>query len=110
MHLEEVELQAQSPAIHAPSTYPPVFPPYTSTISFTIPVSSEHISLFSRGSLDYLSTVKFELSDKSGDDIEIRVDISYSTNTALSRAQVCLLERDECGRGVGIFVSYPFNS
>ena len=89
---------------------PPVFPPYTSTVSFSVPSSSSLIFLRSRGSYDISSSVTFQLSDKPGDDIEIEVAMSYFNNAALDRAQVCLLERDEGGRGVGIFVSWKLLS
>lgn len=85
--------------------FPPIVPPYTSTISFSVPVSSDLIFLLARGSLDYSSSVNFELSENAGDDVEIDVTMSYYSNEARKRAQICLLERDEGEKGVGIFVS-----
>jgi hypothetical protein len=68
-------------------------------------VSSSLIFLLSRGSYDAASSVKLELSDNPINHIEIEVTIRYSNKPALKRAQVCLLEREEGGQGVGIFVS-----
>lgn len=90
---------------YAAGTASPVLPPHSTTISFSVPVSSDHIFLYSRGGYDYLSSVKFELSENSSDDVEIQVDIGYFNNVALKRAQVCLLEADEGGQSVGVFVN-----
>ncbi|KAF8589476.1 hypothetical protein K439DRAFT_1612703 [Ramaria rubella] len=78
-------------------------PPYSSSMSFIIPVSSNLIFLMSRGSYDYGSSIKLEISDNPRDDVEIEVVMSYYSNAARNRAQVCLLERDEGAKGVGFF-------
>ena len=92
-----------------PAFLPPT-PPYASRESFSVPSSSSLIFLLSRGSYDFASSVTLEMSDKSGDDIDIEVIMSYYNIAALDRTQICLLERTEGGRGVGIFVSWKLPS
>jgi hypothetical protein len=80
-------------------------PPYLKTLTLPLPVSSGFVFLRSRGSYGH-GTVKFELSDQSDDEIMVDIALGYYTLTALGRGSICLLERDEGGQGVGIFVSH----
>ncbi|KAF8586657.1 hypothetical protein K439DRAFT_1408598 [Ramaria rubella] len=80
-------------------------PPFSSTVHFSIPTSSPLVFLTSKGSYDQDSSITVQLSesDSSSDDIEIDVVVGYYDNAALERADVCLLERDGGGKGVGLF-------
>ncbi|KAF8586655.1 hypothetical protein K439DRAFT_1659596 [Ramaria rubella] len=80
-------------------------PPLSSTLHFSIPTSSPLVFLTSGGSYDKDSSVTVQLSesDSFSDDIEIDVVVGYYDNAALDRADVCLLERDGGGTGVGLF-------
>jgi hypothetical protein len=85
--------------------------PYFSSTSFSIPVSSDVVYFFSRGSFGY-GSLRFELSDKTDGDIDVEISLDYYHEEILKRTQVCLLERKPGERGVGFFVSnllYPWS-
>ncbi|KIJ40097.1 hypothetical protein M422DRAFT_256921, partial [Sphaerobolus stellatus SS14] len=75
-------------------------PPYSTSVSFSIPSSSDLIYFLSRGDYGF-GSLRFELSDKDKDDIEIEVTIKYHKREMWRRSQVCSLERD-AGRSRGI--------
>lgn len=79
-----------------------ISPLSSSTDSFYVPASSEKIFVFSRGSYGH-GTVRVELSDSTGDKVEIEVVTRTPRGEYL--AQVCHLDREKGGQGVGIYVS-----
>ncbi|KAF8591344.1 hypothetical protein K439DRAFT_995974 [Ramaria rubella] len=104
-NLVEVNQQEQSPATVFTES---AVPSFTSKMHFSIPVSSDLVFFTSRGSYDHDSSITVELSDTSGNDIEIDVVLGYYNNAALERANVCLLERNGGGKGVGFFVNLAY--
>lgn len=78
-------------------------PPYTSSVSFTLPANTDLLYFLSRGSLAY-GAVRIEAVSGSGDDVQVDVEVRYWTESALERATVCKLEKDDGNaHGVGIF-------
>lgn len=78
-------------------------PPYTSSVSFTLPANTDLLYFLSRGSLAY-GAVRIEAVSGSGDDVPVDVEVRYWTESALERATVCKLEKDDGNaHGVGIF-------
>lgn len=79
-------------------------PPRSRSVQFTIPSSSELIYFLSRGEYGF-GSLKFELSDKDGDEIEVDVNMKYYKEEILEHSRVCSLEREDGERGIGFFVS-----
>lgn len=78
---------------------------------FDLPIDSA-LFLLSRGSMSHgaLSIFQDEVS-QTGDEHDgrarVEVIVQFRSRTGLGRAQVCLMNRDDGGNGVGIFVC-PF--
>lgn len=81
-----------------------VSPPYSASTSFNLPVSANLLFFFSNGSLAH-GSVKVEAARDDGDEVKVDVVVSYWTQTALDRANVCVLERGHGQHGIGIIVS-----
>jgi hypothetical protein len=81
---------------------PSHYPLFARTV-FDLPVSSDALYLFARGSLAH-GSVTIEDSQRGGDTVEVEVTVKYYTRRALNRAKVCSLQRRPQENGVGIFV------
>lgn len=81
--------------------------PLFSYINFDLPVSSNTLYLLARGSLAHGDVTIIDSQD-GGDIVKVEVIVSYHTQEALDRANVCLLERKTGENGIGIFVSHLF--
>lgn len=78
-------------------------PPYSSSVSFTLPANTDLLYFLSRGSLAY-GSVHIEAVPGSGDDVNVDVEVGYWSEAALERASVCKLEKEDGNaHGVGIF-------
>jgi len=83
----------------APSSYPP----YTSETSFTLPLIAPLHFLLARGSLASGQVRVQTESSENPDEIGIKVEVRYYTVGARNLAELCLLEREEGGWGLGIY-------
>jgi len=79
-------------------------PPTSSSWSFDLPVDSDALYFFSRGSLAE-GTVDVDVDIEGGDNVRVEVVAYYWSEFALGRTSVCELERAKRQRGIGIFVS-----
>lgn len=80
--------------------------PTSARTSFKLPVDSDALYVFARGSLasGRITIVDSQPIDAS-DDVVFSVRVKYYSSWALDRANVCQLARKEGENGVGIFVS-----
>jgi hypothetical protein len=78
--------------------------PYAARINFDLPVSSDALYLFARGSLA-AGTVTIVDSKNASDTVQVDVIVNYYNQNALDRTNVCSLQRKSRQNGVGIFVS-----
>ena len=83
-------------------------PPYSTSVSYSIPTSANLVYFLSEGHFGK-GGLRFELSDKQDDELAINVIIKYYKEEMLKNSQICSLERDNGGRGIGFFVS-SFNN
>jgi len=72
------------------------------SLSFNISANAPHIYLFSRGRTA-AGTVIVEAVDKPGSDITVDIDIEYWDKSSLWLLNVCLLEGENGGQGIGIY-------
>jgi hypothetical protein len=77
--------------------------PYSSSVSFELPLSSPALLLLARGSLG-TGAVQISQITQPGDIAEVRVNVGYYLADAIDRARVCAITREVGGDGVGIFV------
>ncbi|KAF8578988.1 hypothetical protein K439DRAFT_1620905 [Ramaria rubella] len=87
----------------AASSTPPPNTPYSDSLSFSLPASSDPIFFLSRGNYDHNSSLKIELASSSTQDVEVQVFVGYYNTAARDRARVSLLDRGGNGKGVGFF-------
>lgn len=80
------------------------FHPYAARVTFDLPVSSDALYLFARGSLAAGRVTIVDSKDTS-DTVEVDVVVNYYNSNALDRVNVCSLQRKSRQNGVGIFVS-----
>lgn len=81
----------------------PLTPPYTSNLSFTIPLDSELLYFLSHGSFSY-GDVKVNTFEDAGDDVRVDINVEYWSKAALERATICVLEnREHTKSGLGVF-------
>lgn len=75
--------------------------------SFKLPVKSDTLYVFARGSLaaGKITIVDSESVDGGEEDVVVSVHVRYYTSMALDRANVCQLSRRRGENGIGIFVS-----
>jgi hypothetical protein len=78
--------------------------PYSAHVTFDLPVSSDALYLFARGSLADGSVAIMD-SEDGKDTVQVDVIVYYHDQIALDRANVCSLQRSSRQNGVGIFVS-----
>jgi hypothetical protein len=80
------------------------YPPYRASISLKLPVTSPHLYFHSRGT--YGGGVIRFLADDSlvgSEDVSVEIDVRYWSLRTRDAANVCLLENDGGGKGIGIF-------
>ncbi|KAG9082903.1 hypothetical protein FS749_006480 [Ceratobasidium sp. UAMH 11750] len=83
----------------------PAYPVFSVSESFTLPINSSLHYLLARGSLSSGAAIVRGEEGANPNVIKVDVTVRYSTQHALSRAQVCMLQKPEGGYGVGIYVS-----
>jgi len=76
--------------------------PYSSSVSFELPVSSAVLFLLARGTLA-VGDVQILQASQVGDVAKVEVIVGYHEEEALHRAQVCTMSRQGGEKGVGIF-------
>jgi hypothetical protein len=77
--------------------------PYSSSVSFELPVSSAVLFFLARGSLAS-GNIKILHINQVSDVAKVQVDVGYYRADAIDRAHVCALTRSADDHGVGIFV------
>ncbi|KAJ6600695.1 hypothetical protein B0H10DRAFT_696271 [Mycena sp. CBHHK59/15] len=85
--------------------------PYSSDVSFELPVSSETLFLISReamrrGSIFSTGRVNYVQSDDASESVMVDIRAFYWTEEHLNAAKACLLKRDGNENGVGIFTKW----
>ncbi|KAG8692154.1 hypothetical protein FRC08_009980 [Ceratobasidium sp. 394] len=81
----------------------PAYPVFSVSESFTLPINSSLHYLLARGSLSLGAAIVRGEEGANPNIIKVDVTVRYSTQHALSRAQVCMLQKPEGGYGVGIY-------
>jgi len=76
-------------------------PRFASNATFTFPLSSESLLLYSHGRYS-TGGIIFVEDDANSDDITVDINVHYWNQKALDQAQVCTLSRPS-GEGFGIF-------
>lgn len=88
-----------SPSPPAPSSH---YPKSARTV-FDLPLSSDSLYLFARGSLAHGSATILADAQEGADKVRVDVIVSYYTDEGLDHAKVCSLQRQSGQNGVGIF-------
>ncbi|KAF8161489.1 hypothetical protein B0H34DRAFT_747387 [Crassisporium funariophilum] len=83
--------------------HPPAGFPYSSQVTFDLPVSSEALLLFSRGSTSAGSVDIVTSKEQPHDVATVRVVVNYFRDDIRDEAKVCRISRQEGETGVGIF-------
>ncbi|KAG9105387.1 hypothetical protein FRC07_009324 [Ceratobasidium sp. 392] len=81
----------------------PAYPVFSAFESFQLPINSSLHYLIARGSV--YSGVAVIRGDEGADPnvIGVNVTVRYSSQRALSRAKICMLQTSEGGHGIGIY-------
>jgi hypothetical protein len=83
-------------------TLPSQYPPYSARVGFKLPLDTPLLYFLSHGSLSQ-GSITFETTSSSSSEVAVDVEVQYTSLEARSQATVCSLEKDEGGRGIGIY-------